>query len=709
MTVCYNGFMDKNSIRIKARIENLRKEIEKHNHLYHVLDRPEIKDSVYDSMMSELLSFEKKYPEFDSEYSISKKVGGKILSHFEKIKHEVKQWSFENVFNFEELKDWEKRNINILEKKNIFEKINYVCELKIDGLKVVLNYKQGLLTQAATRGDGEIGEDITENVKTIKTIPLSLKEKIDCCIIGEAWIAKTEFKKINEERKKNNLSIYANTRNLAAGTLRQLDTGVVAKRNLKMFSYDIYLYNFSTQISELEFLKQNNFLVNSNFKLCKNLEEVQEFYNKWQEKREKEEYSIDGLVIKINQNNIFDELGFTSKSPRAGIAYKFPAEEVSTIVKDITIQIGRTGVATPVAILDKVLIYGSYVKRATLHNGGEIERLDIRVGDTVVMRKAGDVIPEIVEVIKNLRPKNSKKFIMPETCSVCFGKLFREENLANLNRVSAGLFCKNINCEAKHREYFNYFVSKKAFNIEGFGNKSVDEFYDIGLIKNVLDIFKLKKEDIESLEGFGEKSASNLIEAIEKAKNISINKFIYSLGIRHIGETVAKDLATHFLSVENIQKSILALDKNRNIDELKKDFAVPGIGEKSLESLVDWFENVKNKIFLNEILKIIKIKQENEGEKQEKGVEKLENNKNILSGKIFVITGSLSKSRDFFIDSIEALGGKIHSSVSRKTDYLLLGENENEDLNHRISTKEKDAREFQIKIINEKEFYNLLK
>ena len=660
------------------------------------------------------------------------------------FKHEVRQWSFDNVFDFNELKDWEERNKKILEKnhknvfsirapqakldKNYFYDFSYVAELKIDGLKVVLTYKDGLLVRAATRGDGEVGEDITENVKTIKSVPLILKDKVDIIVMGEAWIKKSDLEKINKEQEKNNLPKYANTRNLAAGTLRQLDTKVVAKRNLRLFAYDIEntrnqnaifspgpasegqknnILVFRTQVDELKFLQKNNFLVNEHFKLCKNLDEVEKMYEVWKEKREDEEYGIDGLVIKINEKEISDALGFTAKSPRAGIAYKFPAEEVTTKVLDITIQIGRTGVATPVAELEPVLVYGSRVKRATLHNSDEIERLDLRVGDTVVVRKAGDVIPEIVSVIKELRNKDSKKFLMPTHCPVCNSKLIREENKVNKSGLSTGLFCKNEDCEAKHREYFTYFVSKKAFNIDGMGEKIIDEFYDLGLVRNVLDIFKLKKEDIEGLEGFGEKSADNLIKAIENSKNVSLHKFIYSLGIRQVGETTAKDIAKKFDSFLNFKDAVLEISKKRNkleLKNLKEEFGVEGIGEKSLESLMDYFENEKNKNFLKEILKIVKIA---DSQNIDKGGENTKKSISLLADKVFVITGALSRSREDFIEIIENFGGKVSSSVSKKTDYVLLGENE--EKGGKMSSKEKSARDLGVKIISEDEFNKLLK
>ncbi len=690
---------------IKDRILELRKLVEKHQYLYHVLDNPEIEDTVYDTLFHELVRLEEENLEFADENSPTKRVGGKVLEKFDKVRHEFRQWSFDNVFDFTELKDWEDRNKKILIKDEITKNFSYVSELKIDGLKVVLTYENGELVRGATRGDGEVGEDITENIKTINSVPLKLKQKVSLIVIGEAWIKHSELDKINREQEKNNLPKYANTRNLAAGTLRQLDTKVVAKRNLQVFAYDIEGGKFKTQVEELEFLKQNNFLVNPHSRFCNNLEEVEKMYESWKGKRETEEYGIDGLVIKINEREIFDVLGFTAKAPRGGIAYKFPAEEVSTKVLDITIQIGRTGVATPVAKLEEVLVYGSHVKRATLHNMDEIDRLDVRVNDTVIIRKAGDVIPEIVSVIKELRPKNSKKFIMPTHCPVCGTLLVREENKVNKTgnkiKLSSGFFCKNQNCPAKHREYFTYFVAKKAFNIEGMGEKIIDEFYDLGLIKNVLDIFKLKKDDIEGLEGFGEKSAENLISSIEKSKNIPLHKFIYALGIRQVGETTAKDLVKKFGTFQKLQEKVLSLakEKNKDLKELKEEFGVEGIGEKSLESLIDYFQNKKNQDFLNSILKIVHL-EENSSRKRV-----LEKVANELAGKVFVITGALSEHREHFVRMIEDFGGKVSSSVSKKTDYVLLGENED----NKISTKEKTARELGVKIINEEEFNELLK
>lgn len=404
-------------------------------------------------------------------------------------------------------------------------------------------------------------------------------------------------------------------------------------------------------------------------------------------------------MIKVNNRKVYDELGYTAKSPRGGIAYKFPAEEVTTKVLDINIQIGRTGVATPVAMLKEVLVYGSHVKRATLHNLDEIRRLDVRVGDTVIIRKAGDVIPEIVKVIKELRPKETKEFNMPKACPVCGHLLKREDSKTNQQGLSSGYYCVNQNCEAKHREYFAYFVSKKAFNIVGLGEKIIDEFYDLGLIKNVVDIFKLKTNDIEGLEGFGEKSAEKLISAIKESKKITLARFIFALGIRQVGEETAKDIAKKFNTFEKFQEKVLEMIKDRkskSLSELKEAFGVVGIGEKSIEFMLEYFSNPKKMKILKELLNIVQI----ENPKNSKKEDKL-----TLEGKLFVITGSLSKERDYFKDLIESEGGKVSASVSKYTDYLLLGENEND----KVSTKESTARKLAIKIINEEEFYKLLK
>lgn len=659
----------------KKRIEELRATLEKHRVLYHVHDAPEISDEVYDSLMRELEGLEREFPEFDSPLSPTHRVGGEPLAKFVKVHHSIKQWSFDNVFTFDELASWEARNVMLLRKSGIDEMPTYVAELKIDGLKVIMTYKDGKLVRAATRGNGEVGEDITENIKTVRSIPLVLPENVSITVIGEAWMKKKDLERINKEREKEELPLYANTRNLAAGTLRQLDPRVVAARNIQIYAYDIEGKDYVSQKEELDVLSRYGFLVNKDHKVCTSIKDVQPFYDEWSEKRNKQDYGIDGLVIKINERKLWDALGYTAKSPRGGVAYKFPAEEVATKLLSITCQVGRTGAITPVAELEPVLLAGSVVKRATLHNEEEIARLDARVGDTVSLRKAGDVIPEIFDVHKELRPKNAKKFIMPTLCPEC-GSVLARETVGK--ETSAAWYCKNGACPAKHLEGLIHFVSKRGMNIEGLGDRIIEEFRELGLINDKASIFRLKKEDIVGLEGFGEKSADNIIASINAARNVPLGRFLYSLGIRHVGETTAKDLAKHFGSFDAIL--------NASYEEL---LDVEGIGEKVAQSMIDYFGDAAHQKQLDALLKEVVIGEE---KKKEGGK---------LVGLTFVITGTLpSLSRDGAKELIEEQGGKVASSVSRNTDYLLAGEGG--------GSKRQDAEKYGVKIIDEVHLTKLL-
>lgn len=539
--------------QIVQRVEELRKILEHHRVLYHVYDSPEISDTAYDSLLQELANLEKENPELDVPTSPTHRIGGEPLPAFKKVSHSVKQWSFDNVFNFEELKHWDERNKTLLQKSEVIENVSYLAELKIDGLKVVLTYKDGIFVQAATRGDGEIGEDITENIRTVKSIPLELPEAVSITVIGEAWMKKKDLLKINKEREQEGLPVYANTRNLAAGTLRQLDPKVVAKRNIQIFAYDLEGEDVpETQEKELKLLSKYGFLVNPDRKVCKDLHEVEEFYKIWIPKKNNQDYGIDGVVIKINERSVWQTLGYTAKSPRGGIAYKFPAEEVTTVLENIIFQVGRTGAITPVAILRSVLLAGSTVARATLHNEEEIKRLDVRIGDTVFLRKAGDVIPEIFDTVKSLRPKNAKPFTMISSCPECKSTLVKEEVLG---ATSVAWYCKNNECPAKHLENLTHFVSKKAMNIDGLGEKIIETLHTLGLITDQVSFYHLQKKDIEVLEGFGEKSADNLIESIDASRKVPLHRFLYSLGIRHVGEQTAKDIAKHFHTFEEFRKA----------------------------------------------------------------------------------------------------------------------------------------------------------
>ncbi|HAT74129.1 MAG: ligase protein [Candidatus Moranbacteria bacterium GW2011_GWF2_36_839] len=706
--------MDKNQAKI--RIEKLSQEINKIRYQYHVLDKPDVTDEIYDSLTKELRELEEKFPDLKLPDSPTQRIGGKPLEKFQKVKHRVRQWSFDDVFDFSELEKWEEKIVRMKERdvslKN--EKLEYICEIKIDGLKIILNYKNGIFVQGATRGDGLIGEDATKNIKTIYSIPLKLNFPVDLTAVGECWLSKHELERINKTRKKQNEPLFANSRNVAAGSIRQLDPKVAASRKLDSFVYDIdhIAYNMKhetkenripqTQLEELELLEKLGFKVNQERKLCKNIEEIQKFYESWKNRKDKEDYGIDGVVIKINSRVIQEALGYTGKSPRWGVAYKFPAEKVTTIIEDIKIQVGRTGALTPVAHLRPVVVAGSTVSRATLHNEDEINRLDTRIGDTVVIRKAGDVIPEVVEVLKNLRTGEEKKFKMPTVCPICGSAVQREEINEKKKETSSATYCKNKKCFAQEKEKIIHFVSKKGFNIDGLGERIVEQLMNEGLVSNFSDIFELTKGDLEPLERFAEKSAENLLFAIEKSKKITLPKFLFALGIRHAGEEtavlIAKAIKTefpisNFQFPNNFQFSISNLTKI--FPEINKEnwTNIKGIGEKSAESLVEWFGSQENIEILEKMAELgVEIVVEKEAENRDKKLENL----------TFVLTGELqSFTRDGVKDIIRKEGGDVSSSVSRKIDYVLVGENP--------GSKFGKAKELGVKIIGEEEFKKLIK
>jgi DNA ligase (NAD+) len=678
--------------QIKQRIEKLKKEINYHRYLYHVLDRQEISDWALDSLKNELQKLEQENPKFITSDSPTQRIGGQPLKKFKKIKHKVKQWSFNDAFNFQEILDWEIRNKNFLKKSERITFISYLCELKIDGLHVVLTYKNGIFVSGATRGDGLMGEDVTQNLKTIESIPLKLNEPLDIIVEGEIWMSKKNFQEFNQKRKERGEQEFANPRNAAAGTIRQLDSKIVAERKLDCFIYDLVWTSDGnlpiSQKEELEILKKIGFKVNPNFQYCENIEQVNKYWEKWKEKKEIQNFWIDGIVIKINERKIQKTLGYTGKAPRWAIAFKFPAEQTTTIVKDIIIQVGRTGVLTPVAILEPVKIMGSIISRATLHNEDEINRLDIRIGDTVIIQKAGDVIPDIVQVLSKLRTGKEKKFKMPLYCPICNSKIKRFKD-------EVAYYCVNQNCFAQQKEKIIHFVSKKGFNIDGFGEKIVEQLMCSGLIKNSADIFKLTQQDLEPLKRFAEKSSQNLIKAINESKKIDLAKFIFSLGIKHIGEETVWLLSQQFLmdstsspQAFNFQFSIKNLINffiKISLEDLEK---INGIGTKMAKSILQWFKNEKN----------IKILEELEKAGINFNNQKIHSDKEwILKNKSFVLTGELeSMTRDEAKERIKSLGGKILNSVSKKTDYVIFGKNP--------GLKYKKAKELEVKIINENEF-----
>jgi len=588
-------------------------------------------------------------------------------------------------------------------------------------LKVILTYEKGILTQGATRGDGMIGEKVTENLKTIGSIPLRLNEAVSGIFVGECWLSKKELERINAERKKKSEALFANTRNAAAGSIRQLDPKIAAARKLDTFIYDIdqleipnnklqisnKIQNLSfpeNQTDELKLLEQFGFKINKNYRLCKNIQEIEAMYQEWIHKKDQQNYGIDGIVVKINSRKIQEALGYTGKSPRWGIAYKFPAEKVTTVVEDIQVQVGRTGALTPVAHLRPVLVAGSVVSRATLHNEDEIKRLDVKIGDTVVIHKAGDVIPEVVEVITNLRTGKEKKFQMPKDCPICGGKVARKES-------EAATYCLNPKCFAVEKENIIHFVSKKGFNIDGLGESIVERLMVEGLISNVADIFELEKGDLKPLERFAEKSADNLIKAIEESKKIEFPKFIYALGIRHTGEETAHLIAkgVQEFPISNFQFPInsqfskskkIKIEKLAGIIEIFPKInpemweSIPGIGPKSAQSLHDWFNNREN-------LKLLERMSDLGVEVEIESDYKLKTTNQKLVGSTFVLTGEMENfTRDEAKDMIRRAGGDISSSVSAKTDYVVAGENP--------GSKYKKAKELGVKIISEKEFKNLL-
>lgn len=652
---------------IKKRVENLRKIIEKHSYLYYVKDAPEIEDSAYDSLLDELIKLEEEYPEFKDPNSPTQRVGGKPVDEFKKVNHKVTQWSFNDAFSPEDMIGFDKRIKRML-KIDFNKDIEYVCELKIDGLKIVLEYESGSLVLASTRGDGQVGEDVTENIRTIKSIPLKLLQPLDIIVEGEVWLGKKNFENLNKEREKNGEPTFANPRNAAAGTIRQLDPKIVAQRKLDCFIYDLAklartdlkdgtvqgqsLPVFGipkNQIEELEFLEKVGFKVNKNFKLCKNINEVINFWKSWDTKKDKQDYLIDGIVVKVNDSNLQKELGFTGKAPRFAIAFKFKAEQVTTVVEDIVLQVGRTGVLTPVAHLRPVLVAGSTVSRATLHNEDEINRLDVRIGDTVILQKAGDVIPDIVSVVKDLRTGKEKKFVWPKIVADCGGD-------GSIERVEgqATWKCKNKNSFIQKKRKLYHFASKHAFDIEGLGPKIIDALLEAELISTYDDIFTLKKGDLLALPRFAEKSVDNLLNSIEKAKNVTLPRFIISLSIPNVGEETAILLAQNFGSIEKL--------KDSSAEQLEK---IEGVGPIVAESIVEWFKTPENIKVLEKILRHIKISLQS----RKAQVGKLE-------GETFVLTGTLSSmSRDEAKNKIRNLGGSVSSSVSKETDYVVVGEN----------------------------------
>ncbi len=677
----------------KKRIQKLKKEINHHRYLYHVLDRQKISDEALDSLKHELHQLEQKYPDLITPDSPTQRVGGKPLDKFKKVRHKQPMLSMEDVFDEQELRDWEQRIKKKLpgkkEQKHPFE---YFTEMKIDGFAISLIYKQGIFSKGSTRGNGQLGEDVTQNLKTIESIPLKLKiygkmpnEKIKknvqeligqgtIEVRGEVYMTKKVFERINNQREKEGKPLYANPRNTAAGSIRQLDPKLAAYRDLKFLAYDLTTdFGQTTHQQEHQITKALGFKTDKG-KDCKNLKQVMDFFAEVKKKREKLPFQIDGVVVNVNDNRTFKRLGIAGKAPRGRIALKFPGKQATTMVEDIKVQIGRTGALTPVAILKPVQLGGTTISRATLHNQDEIDRLGVKIGDTVIIQRAGDVIPNVVRVLKRMRSGKEKKFHMPKKCPICGSKVIQPKGEA-VHR------CTNKQCGAIQKQKLYHFVSKKAFDIEGMGPKIVDQLMDEGLVSSPADIFELQEGDIIPLERFAKKSANNLINAIEKSKKISLFRFIYALGIRHVGEETAMDLAEHFNSLEKLKKA--------NIEEL---LGIEDVGEVVARSIRDWFKSKPNLKLLDKLDKV--------------GVNiikpRTKTNKKKLKEKTFVLTGELKNlTRDEAKQKIRQLGGNPSSSVSKNTDYLVAGKEP--------GSKYDQAKKLGVNIIKEREFLNMLK
>jgi len=684
--------MNKNEA--KNRINKLKDQLQEIDHAYYVLDKPIVTDAVRDSLKDELEKIEAEFPEFITLDSPTQRIGGKALGKFAKHQHQIPKYSIDDVFSFEEVMEFDQRIKRFL-KLLANQDLEYICELKIDGLNMSCLYKNGILDKAVTRGDGVIGEVVTHNIKTIRSVPLKIKEAIDVEVSGEVFMPKSSFAKLNKEQKQKGEPVFANPRNAAAGTVRQLDPQVASERDLDnfMYSYD-GPKTFKTQEAVLGELKKLGFKVNGNWRKVSNISDTQKVFANFLKTRHNLPYEIDGLVIKVNNIDYQKKLGRTAKCVRWAVAYKFQAEQVTTIVESIEVQVGRTGALTPVAHLRPVQLAGSVVKRATLHNQDEIDRLDVRIGDTVVLQKAGDIIPDIIEVLPKLRTGREKKFKIPTQCPICGSLVKRKSN-------EVAYYCENKKCYAQQQEGLYHFVSKKAFNIDGLGPKILDQLQKADLIKNPADIFNLKEDDLSPLERFAEKSVENLIRSIENSKKVSLAKFIYALGIRHVGEETATTLASQISgpghplwlrhspcnSQFSISNLIKFFDKKDIIEKLK---LIPDIGSKVSESLIAWFADKKNINLLTDLEKAgVKIKN------QSKKVS------TKLANKTFVLTGSLETiGRDEAKEKIKDLGGQVSSAVSLKTDYVVAGENP--------GSKYDKAEELGVKILTEKEFLKML-
>ncbi len=689
----------------KKRIEKLREEINKCRYAYHVLDKSLIPDAALDSLKKELFDLERRFPDLITPDSPTQRVAGKPLAEFKKVRHETPMISFNDAFSEDDMTGWLTRLENYLGKKlPAGEKIFY-CELKIDGLAMELVYEDGVFVRGSTRGDGMFGEDVTQNLRTVEAIPLRLLGPDEVAknlknlglnpgsytlnprhlvVRGEVFLTKKEFEKINKEQVRKGLKPYANPRNIAAGSVRQLDPKITASRHLDSYEYDIITEIGQTVHDEEHLiLKAFGFKTNPNNRPAKNLAEVFAFRDHWAKRRERLNYEIDGTVVIANNNKTFEAAGVIGKAPRGAIAYKFSPREATTVVEAIEVQVGRTGALTPVAVMRPVNVGGVTITHATLHNEDEIKRLGLKIGDTVIVNRAGDVIPHVDKVLKELRTGKEKDFRMPTRCPVDGSRVVRDGVIYR---------CSNPRCGARHRESLYHFVSGGAFNVEGLGPKIIDRFLDEGLIADAADIFTLKEGDIAALPRFGERSAANIMNETHERREITLPRFIYSLGILHVGEETAAALArtiSNFQPTISKPKDVLGNFKGMSLEKLQE---IPDIGPKVAQSIYDWFREARNAKFVEKLDKVgVRIESQRSNVKGQK-----------LAGKTFILTGTLdSLGREAAKEKIRELGGDVSESVSKKTDYVVAGSEP--------GSKLEKAKKLGIKILDEKEFSDLIK
>ncbi len=658
------------------RINELKGIINRHNYLYYVLDNPSITDAEYDEYFRELKALETQYPLYATPDSPTKRVGDVISEKFEEYKHTTRLYSLDNSNSYEDLHKWYER---VQKDYPLKKEIELVAELKIDGLAIALEYEDGVLEVGATRGNGTVGENITANLKTIKSIPLRLfdtPEKIqNISVRGEVFMPVSEFERLNKIQRENNDKEFANPRNAAAGSLRQLDSSIVAKRNLSMFSYAGIINqgnDVKTHFEMLELLRNLGFKTNPNTKLCKNIEEVIEFCTEWETKRFKLGYATDGVVVKVNGIKMQQELGFTARAPKWATAFKFPPEEVATIVKDIELSVGKSGAVTPVAILEPVQLSGSVVQRASLYNFDEIKRLDVRIGDKVVIKKAAEIIPKVISVDKEARSQDLKPFEIPTKCPACDSPLVSIEGEVNL-------YCADPNCVSRLQARLEFWVSKAGMDIDGVGESLIEQLIDRNLAQAPQDLYKLTENDLLQLDLIAEKAASNIYNAIQASKNRPLNMYLTALGIRYVGKETAEILSKNFTNIDELMQA-----------DSEKLSSIEGIGDKIAVTVVEFFKNEENKKMI-QALKDVGINPI---------AENVEPVSDKLAGKTFVLTGALSFNRTAAAKRIKEMGGSVTSSVSKSTSYVVVGENPGSKLDK--------AQKFGIIVLNEQEFLDLL-